>query len=83
MSAQPRRPGRRVTGCRALPYGRRRPGQTALYQVVQQHLERYPTLAGEDDWDGPAWGDAPEPMPDWDLLGQPAPDVAFDQRIAW
>jgi len=31
----------------------------------------------------PAWEDAPEPMPDWDLLGQPAPDVAFDQRIAW
>ena len=31
----------------------------------------------------PAWEDAPEPMPDWDLLGQPAPDVEFDQRIAW
>ncbi len=31
----------------------------------------------------PAWEDAPEPMPDWDLLRQPGPDVAFDQRIAW
>jgi hypothetical protein len=30
----------------------------------------------------PAWEDAPEPMPDWDL-GQPEPDVVFDQRIAW
>jgi hypothetical protein len=31
----------------------------------------------------PAWEDAPEPMPDWDLLGQPEPGVALDQRIAW
>ena len=31
----------------------------------------------------PAWEDAPEPMPDWDLLGQHEPDVAFDQRIPW
>jgi hypothetical protein len=31
----------------------------------------------------PAWEDAPEPMPHWDLLGQPEPGVAFDQRIAW
>ena len=31
----------------------------------------------------PGWDDAPEPLPDWDLLGQPAPDVEFDQRIAW
>ena len=29
----------------------------------------------------PAWQDAPEPMPDWDLLGQPAPDFELDQRI--
>jgi len=29
------------------------------------------------------WEDAPEPMPDWDLLGQPEPDFGFDQRIAW
>ena len=39
-------------GCRAVPYGRRRPEQTALYQVVQQHLETYLALAEEDDWDG-------------------------------
>ena len=25
-----------------------------------------------------AWEDTPEPMPDWDLLGQPEPDFAFD-----
>ena len=30
------------------------------------------------------WEDAPEPMPDWDLLGQPEPaDFGFAQRIAW
>jgi hypothetical protein len=29
----------------------------------------------------PTWEDAPEPMPDWDLLSQPEPDVASDQRI--
>jgi hypothetical protein len=27
--------------------------------------------------------DAPEPMPGWNLLGQPEPDVEFDQRIVW
>jgi hypothetical protein len=33
---------------------------------------------------GPPTGDgAPEPMPDWDLLAQPAPDFEFDQRVAW
>ena len=31
----------------------------------------------------PAWEDAPEPMPDWDLIGQPEPDVEFDQRVSW
>jgi len=31
----------------------------------------------------PAWDDAPEPTPDWDLLGESEPDVEFDQRIAW
>ena len=31
----------------------------------------------------PAWDDAPEPLPDCDLLGQPEPDFEFDQRIAW
>ena len=31
----------------------------------------------------PAWDEAPEPMPDWDLLGQPEPDFAFDQRVSW
>jgi hypothetical protein len=39
-------------GCRSVPYSRRHPEQTALYQVVQQHLETYLALAGEDDWDG-------------------------------
>ena len=31
----------------------------------------------------PAWDDAPEPTPDWDLFGESEPDVEFDQRIAW
>jgi hypothetical protein len=31
----------------------------------------------------PAWDDAPEPMPEWDLLAQPAPDFEFDQRVSW
>ena len=39
-------------GCGPAPYCRRHPEQTALYQVVQQHLETYLALAGEDDWDG-------------------------------
>ena len=39
-------------GCRPVPYRRRHPERTALYQVVQQHLETYLELAGEDDWDG-------------------------------
>jgi hypothetical protein len=39
-------------GCRPVPNSRCRPEQTTLDQVVQQHLETYPALAGEDDWDG-------------------------------
>ena len=35
-----------------VPYARRRPENTTLYRVVQQHLETYLTLAREDDWDG-------------------------------
>jgi hypothetical protein len=31
----------------------------------------------------PAWADAREPMPDWDLLEQPEPDFELDQRIVW
>ena len=31
----------------------------------------------------PAWDEAPEPMPDWDLLQQPEFDFEFDQRVAW
>ncbi len=38
-------------GCRAAAYCRRHPEQTSRYQVVQQHLETYLALAGEDDWD--------------------------------
>jgi len=38
-------------GCGPCPYRRRHPEQTALYQVVQQHLETYLAIAGEDDWD--------------------------------
>jgi hypothetical protein len=31
----------------------------------------------------PTLEDAPEPMPDCDLRGQPEPDVEFDQRVFW
>jgi hypothetical protein len=31
----------------------------------------------------PAWDDDLGPMPEWDLLGQPEPDVEFDQRVSW
>jgi hypothetical protein len=31
----------------------------------------------------PAWDDAPETVPDGDLLGQPEPDVEFDLRVSW
>jgi hypothetical protein len=30
----------------------------------------------------PAWDDGPEPVPDWDLFGQPEPDVEFDRRVS-
>ena len=35
-----------------VAYRRRHPKQTALYQVVQQHLETYLAPPAEDDWDG-------------------------------
>ena len=52
---------------------------------------RFPTHIGERSRPPPiapargpsAWEDTPEPMPEWDLLGQPEPDFEFDQRIAW
>jgi hypothetical protein len=31
----------------------------------------------------PAWDDWLEPLPDWDALAQPAPEIEFDQRISW
>jgi len=31
----------------------------------------------------PAWDDRLAPLPDWDALAQPAPEFAFDQRLAW
>jgi hypothetical protein len=31
----------------------------------------------------PAWDDDLEPLPDWDALPPPAPEIEFDQRIAW
>jgi len=37
----------------------------------------------------PAWHEAPEPAPDWDLVPLPEPEFEFefefefDQRIAW
>ena len=39
-------------GCRPVPYCRRHPETTSLYQVVQQHLETYLVLAEDDEWDG-------------------------------
>jgi len=41
-------------GCRPARYARRRPEQTDLYRIVQQHLETYLQLAREEDWDGHA-----------------------------
>jgi hypothetical protein len=31
----------------------------------------------------PAWDETPERMPDWELLQQPEPDFAFDERVSW
>jgi len=31
----------------------------------------------------PAWDDDVGPMPDWNLLGRPEPNVEFDQRGSW
>ncbi len=31
----------------------------------------------------PAWDDGPALVPDWNLFGQPEPDVEFDQRVSW
>jgi hypothetical protein len=31
----------------------------------------------------PGWDDDLGPMPDWDLLAQPEPDIEFDQRVSW
>ena len=31
----------------------------------------------------PGWDDDVGPMPDWDILKQPEPDVEFDQRVSW
>lgn len=39
-------------GCRWVPDYRRHPAQSAIDQVVQQHLEAYLAPAGEDDCDG-------------------------------
>ena len=38
-------------GCRPAAYARRRPEQTVLYRLVQQHPETYLALACEGDWD--------------------------------
>jgi small-conductance mechanosensitive channel len=39
-------------GCQAAPHCRRHPEETALYQLVQRHLETYLALAREDDGEG-------------------------------
>lgn len=31
----------------------------------------------------PGWDDYLQPMLEWDLLGQPGPDIEFDQRVSW
>ena len=41
-------------GCRPAAHSRRRPEQTVLYRIVQQHLETYLMLSREGDWDGHA-----------------------------
>ena len=37
-----------------------------------------------EDWDaGAQVGEGAQVEPDWDLVGQPAPDYEVDQRINW
>jgi hypothetical protein len=43
-----------IPGFRPAPYARRRPEATAIYRIVQQHLETHLALPHEDDWDGQA-----------------------------
>ena len=40
--------------CRTAPYTRRRPEQSTLYRLVQEHLETYLLLAGEGEWGAPS-----------------------------
>ena len=49
------------------------PAQTILCLGVRCFIAAHP----------PAWGDAPELVPDWELLGQPAPEFECDKRISW
>jgi hypothetical protein len=47
---------------------------------IGEHTEPPPIAPAR----GPlAWEDAPEPVPDGDCFGQPEPDCAFDQSLAW
>ena len=41
-------------GCGTTPYTRRRPEQSTLYRLVQEHLETYLLLAEEGEWGTPA-----------------------------
>ena len=41
-------------GCRTAPYTRRRPEQSTLYRLVQEHLETYLLLAEEGEWGAPS-----------------------------
>ena len=54
MIASRHRYGRQPQGCRPAIYACRRPEQTVLYRLVQQHLETYLALAREGDGDGHA-----------------------------
>ncbi len=60
-------------GCRAVAYCRHRPEQIALNQVVQQPLETYLALAGEED---------PSPRTASGQLGHPQvrPSAGADRR---
>jgi hypothetical protein len=59
---------------------------TAAIQLTADIRKAVNMIAGvvrESARGPPAWDDAPEAMPDWDLLKQREPNCEFDQRVAW
>lgn len=60
--------------------------QSAPFVTQAAPIERTLVALGEPSRARPRTAyleDAPEPMPDCDLRGQPKPDVELDQRVSW